>query len=189
MAAADNRRIRWDIEKLMNQGRLETILGAVEALAKKLQNAQTGKLDYLGTAEKRGADRSYDLLGIPGLGPKRSQRCSKNLACTVSGTREAAQNGDLRALEGLEKSLSVNICGGSSFVKNQWQGSAHVAYEDSQRLSWLYEKMYEDYENRHRQEAYAAWKKQSVTSTSCFLKRPETVMEHFISTPSRTDLG
>jgi len=96
---------------------------------------QTGKLDYLERLKKEVPTGLIDLLGIPGLGPKKVAAMYKNLGITsIQELREAAQNGDLRALEGFGEITERNILRGIQLrEKTSGRVLLNVAYEDSQR--------------------------------------------------------
>ena len=186
MAAQTIEGLDEDIEKLMNQGRLETIPGVGEALAKKItEMLQTGKLDYLERLKKEVPTDLIDLLGIPGLGPKKVAAMYKNLGITsIQELREAAQNGDLRALEGFGEITERNILRGIQLrEKTSGRVLLNVAYEDSQR--------YLDYMKKCTKitkidiAGSLRRMKETIGDLDVLVssKDPETVMEHFIQYP------
>jgi DNA polymerase (family 10) len=136
MAAQTIEALDEDIESLMSQGRLETIPGVGEALAKKITELlRTGNLEYLERLKKEVPPGLVDLLDIPGLGPKKVAAMYKNLGITsIQELREAANNGDLRALEGFGEITERNILRGIQLrEKTSGRVLLNVAYEDGTR--------------------------------------------------------
>ncbi len=122
-----------DIEKLVRQGNLESIPGVGEALAKKITElVQTGKLEYLERLKKEVPTGLIDLLGIPGLGPRKVAALYKNLGITnTQDLREAAEKGKLRTLEGFGEITERNILRGIQLrEKTSGRVLLNVAYED-----------------------------------------------------------
>jgi len=141
MAAQTIEALEDDIEKIVHQGTLESIPGIGEALAKKITELiQTGKLEYLERLKKEVPTGLIDLLGIPGLGPKKVAALYKNLGITsIQDLRLAASNGELRALEGFGEITERNILRGIQLLeKTSGRVLLNVAYEDGNRyLSYL----------------------------------------------------
>jgi DNA polymerase (family 10) len=125
-----------DIEQLMSQGRLETIPGIGEALSKKITELlQTGTLDYLERLKKEVPIGLIDLLNIPGLGHKKVAAIYKNLGIiNTQDLQKAAQNGELRVLEGFGEITERNILRGIALrEKTSGRVLLNVAYEDGTR--------------------------------------------------------
>ncbi len=114
MAAQTIEALDDDIEKIVHQGTLESIPGIGEALAKKITElVKTGRLEYLERLKKEVPTGLIDLLGIPGLGPKKVAALYKNLGITsIQNLRNAASNGELRTLEGFGEITERNILRG-----------------------------------------------------------------------------
>jgi len=122
-----------DIERLVNQGALESIPGVGEALAKKITElVKTRKLEYLERLKKEIPTGLLDLLGIPGLGPKKVSALYKNLGITsIQNLKKAASNGELRTLEGFGEITERNILRGIQLLeKTSGRVLLNVAYED-----------------------------------------------------------
>lgn len=133
MAAQTIEGLEEDIEKLMDQGRLETIPGVGEALAKKITELlQTGRLGYLERLKQEVPTGLIDLLAIPGLGPKKVAAMYRSLGITsIPELQKAAQNGDLRALEGFGEITERNILRGIQLrEKTSGRVLLNIAYED-----------------------------------------------------------
>jgi DNA polymerase (family 10) len=111
-----------DIEQIANQGKLESIPGVGEALAKKITELiTTGKLDYFERLKKEFPAGLLELLSIPGLGPRKVADMYKKLGITtIQELQEAAENGRLRALKGFGEITERNILRGIQI------GRAHV---------------------------------------------------------------
>jgi DNA polymerase (family 10) len=175
-----------DVEKLVNQGRLESIPGVGEALAKKITElVQTGKIEYLERLKKEMPPGLIDLLNIPGLGPKKVAALYKNLGITNTQTlRDAANKGELRALEGFGEITERNILRGIQLrEKTSGRVLLNVAYEDGTRyLTYLkrctqIEKISIAGSLRRMKETIGDL---DILISS---KNPKTVMEYFLSYP------
>jgi len=175
-----------DIEKLVNQGRLESIPGVGEALAKKITElVQTGKIEYLERLKKEVPTGLIDLLGIPGLGPKKVAALYKNLGITdTQALREAANKGELRTLEGFGEITERNILRGIQLrEKTSGRVLLNVAYEDGTR--------YITYLKRHKQiekiniAGSLRRMKETIGDLDILIssKNPEIVMEYFVDYP------
>lgn len=133
MAAQTIEALEEDIEKLVAQGTLQSIPDIGDALAKKITElVQTGKLGYLEQLKKEVPTGLIDLLGIPGLGPKKVAALYKNLGITtLEELRDAASNRKLRALEGFGEITERNILRGIQLLqKTSGRVLLNVAYED-----------------------------------------------------------
>jgi DNA polymerase (family 10) len=130
-----------DIEKIIQQGTIESIPGVGEALAKKITElVQTGKLEYLERLKKEVPTGLIDLLGIPGLGPRKVAALYKNRGITsIQDLQKAASNGKLRTLKGFGEITERNILRGIQLLeKTSGRVLLNVAYEDGNRyLTYL----------------------------------------------------
>jgi DNA polymerase (family 10) len=175
-----------DIEKLVNQGRIESIPGVGEALAKKITElVHTGKLEYLERLKKEVPTGLIDLLGIPGLGPKKVAALYKNLGITnTQELREAANKGELRTLEGFGEITERNILRGIQLrEKTSGRVLLNVAYEDGTR--------YLTYLKRCKQiekisiAGSLRRMKETIGDLDILIssKKPEKIMQYFVSYP------
>lgn len=133
MAAQTIEALDEDIETLTNQGRLESIPGIGEALAKKITEiVKTGKLEYLERLKTEVPAGLIDLLGIPGLGPKKVAALYKHLGITsIQELRTAASEGKLRELDGFGEITERNILRGIQLLeKTSGRVLLNVAYDD-----------------------------------------------------------
>jgi DNA polymerase (family 10) len=125
-----------DIEQITNQGRLESIPGIGEALAKKITElVKTGKLEYLERLKKEIPTGLLELLNIPGLGPRKVAAMYNNLGVTtIQELREAAEGGQLRALQGFGEITERNILRGIHLrEKTSGRVLLNVAYKDGEQ--------------------------------------------------------
>jgi len=133
MAAEAIQALDGDIEQLVRQGTVESIPGVGDALAKKITElVQTGKLRYLEQLKKEVPIGLIDLLGVPGLGPKKVAAVYKHRGITsIQELQQAATNGELRTLEGFGEITERNILRGIQLLqKTSGRVLLNVAYED-----------------------------------------------------------
>jgi DNA polymerase (family 10) len=186
MAAQAIEALDEDIERLVNQKTLESIPGIGEALAKKITELiQTGKLEYLERLKKEVPTGLIDLLGIPGLGPKKVAALYKNLGITnTQELREAANKGELRTLEGFGEITERNILRGIQLrEKTSGRVLLNVAYEDGTRyLTYL--KRCKQIEKINIAGSLRRMK-ETIGDLDILIssKNPETVMEYFVLYP------
>jgi DNA polymerase (family 10) len=175
-----------DIERLVNQSTLESIPGVGEALAKKITElVKTNKLEYLERLKKEIPTGLLDLLGIPGLGPKKVSALYKNLGITsIQNLKKAASNGELRTLEGFGEITERNILRGIQLLeKTSGRVLLNVAYEDGTK--------YLQYLNKCKKisKINIAGSLRRMKETIGDLdilacsKDPDAVMDHFIHYP------
>lgn len=175
-----------DIEIRVQQGTLESIPGIGEALAKKITElVQTGNLEYLERLKKEVPTGLLDLLGIPGLGPKKVAALYKNLGITgIKELQKAANNGKLRTLEGFGEITERNILRGIQLLeKTSGRVLLNVAYEDGMRyLSYLIK-------NKKIKKIHIAGSlrrmKETIGDVDILVSSndPEVVMNHFVKYP------
>jgi DNA polymerase (family 10) len=137
VAAQNIESLDEDIEQIANQGRLESIPGVGEALAKKINElVKTGKLEYFERLKKEIPAGLLDLLTIPGLGPRKAAALYHNLGITtIQELREAAGAGRLRTLQGFGEITERNILRGIQLrEKTSGRVLLNVAYDDGSRI-------------------------------------------------------
>ncbi|KYK24053.1 hypothetical protein AYK25_01820 [Thermoplasmatales archaeon SM1-50] len=136
MAAQTIEALDEDIENLVHQGRLKSIPGIGEALAKKITElVKTGKLGYLERLKKEVPPGLIDLLAIQGLGPRKVAALYKNRGITsIQELQQAARNGELRTLEGFGEITERNILRGIQLLqKTSGRVLLNVAYMDGMK--------------------------------------------------------
>jgi len=125
-----------DIETVVREGRLESIQGVGEALAKKIKEiVETGNLEYFERLKKEIPEGLLELLELPGLGPKKVAALYKNLnITTVDALRKACIQGKLRDLDGFGEITERNILRGIQ-LKEKTSGRVllNVAYQDGNK--------------------------------------------------------
>jgi DNA polymerase (family X) len=175
-----------DIEKLVHQGTVKVIPGVGEALAKKITElVQTGKLVYLERLKKEVPTGLIDLLGIPGLGPRKVAAVYKNLGITsIQELHQAASNGELRTLEGFGEITERNILRGIQLLeKTSGRVLLNVAYEDGTRYLQYLDKC----KKIRKMNIAGSLRRMKETIGDLDLlvssEDPEAVMEHFIRYP------
>jgi DNA polymerase (family 10) len=180
-----------DIERLVNQGTLESIPGVGEALAKKITElVQTGKLEYLERLKKEVPTDLIDLLGIPGLGPKKVAALYKNLGITgIQDLKKAASNGKLRILEGFGEITERNILRGIQLLeKTSGRVLLNVAYDDGTR----YLKYLNKCKKIKKINIAGSLRRMKETIGDLDIltcsKDPDVIMEHFIHYPEVTQV-
>ena len=133
MAAQTIEVMEEDIETIVLEGRLQSISGIGEALAKKIKEiVETGKLEYLEKLKKEVPEGLLDILNIPGLGPKKVASLYKNLGITtIEELRKACLDGKLRNLDGFGALTELNILRGIDLQqKTTGRVLINVAYND-----------------------------------------------------------
>jgi DNA polymerase (family X) len=180
-----------DIETIVRQGSLESIAGIGEALAKKITElVQTGRLEYLERLKKEVPTGLVDLLGIPGLGPKKVAALYGKLGITtIEDLRNAATNGKLRSLEGFGEITERNILRGIQLLqKTSGRVLLNVAYDDGMR--------YLDYLKKSKKiekidiAGSLRRMKETIGDLDILVasKDPETVMDHFVRYPEVAEI-
>ncbi len=101
-------------EMVSGDADLTELPGIGADLSKKIREiVQTGTLKQLGEIEKRVPPSLADLLGIPGLGPKRVGTIYRELGIqTLDGLREAAEAGRIQSLDGFGEKTEQQILSG-----------------------------------------------------------------------------
>ncbi len=133
MAAQTIEMLDEDIETVTKEGRLRSISGVGEALAKKIQEiVETERLDYLEKLKKEVPEGLLGFLEISGLGPKKISALYRNLnITTIEELRKACVDGKLRSLDGFGEITERNIIRGIT-LKEKTSGRVllNLAYID-----------------------------------------------------------
>jgi len=103
-----------EFEKLVSEGRIDTIKGIGEALAAKITELHaTGRLPYFDTLKRSIEPGLVEMLRIPGLGPKKIAALSKELGITsVAELDKACREGRVAALAGFGEKTQEKILAG-----------------------------------------------------------------------------
>ncbi len=108
-----------DIEIIHQEGRLRSIPGVGEGIAKKIaEYLETGKMTKYEEVRKDIPDDLIRLLGIPGMGPKTTALVYKKLGIeNIEDLEKAVQEGRLRDLPGLGAKKEENILRGIKLLR------------------------------------------------------------------------
>jgi len=103
-----------EFEKLVTEGRIDTIKGIGEALAAKINELHaTGSLAFFDTLKRSIEPGLVEMLRIPGLGPKKIAALSKELGVTsVADLDKACREGRVAALAGFGEKTQEKILAG-----------------------------------------------------------------------------
>ncbi|NUN97131.1 MAG: DNA polymerase/3'-5' exonuclease PolX [Candidatus Omnitrophica bacterium] len=107
------------LEDLIQSGELGKIKGIGKALEEKVVTlATTGELDYYSALRARFPESLFDLLRIPGFGPKKVKAVYEKLdIASLDALEAAAREGKLRALDGFGAKTEQNILEGIERVR------------------------------------------------------------------------
>jgi len=110
-----------DINQIYKQGNLEEIPGVGEAISDKITELiETGSLTFLEELKAEVPPSLVELLEVPGLGPKRvGQIWQERNITTLEGLRTAAENQELRELEGIGPKTESNILSGIESLQSR----------------------------------------------------------------------
>ena len=103
-----------EFEKLVSEGRIDTIKGIGEALASKIAELHaTGRLVFFDTLKRSIEPGLVEMLRIPGLGPKKIAALSKELGvASVADLDKACREGRVAALAGFGEKTQEKILAG-----------------------------------------------------------------------------
>lgn len=108
-----------DIEDVWKRGELERIPGVGKRLAEKIEEyLKTGKLREYEELKKVVPAQIYQLIEIPGMGPKKAKRLYKELGIkTIAQLRRAAQKHLIAKLKGFGKKSEEDIIRGIALLE------------------------------------------------------------------------
>jgi DNA polymerase (family 10) len=103
--------------------KLSSIPGVGKSIAEKIvEYLNTGRIQRLEELKKKFPDGIFNMLRIPGLGPKRVRMLYEKLGIKdVNTLREYAQKGMLRGLPGFGEKVEKNIIEGIEFLSTSQQ--------------------------------------------------------------------
>lgn len=103
-----------EFEKLLAEGRIQSVKGIGEALAAKIAELNaTGRLEFLDRLKASIAPGLVDMLKIPGLGPKKIAALGQVLGVTtVAELEKACKDGKVAALAGFGDKTQEKILAG-----------------------------------------------------------------------------
>lgn len=136
--------IEENLEKIVQDERLETIPGIGKELAKKITTlVQTGRLPYYEDLKKTMPPGLLDLLNIPGLGGKKIKVLYQTLGIkTIEELLDACQQGKVAELHGFGEKTQENILNGIAKLKAYgrrllWWDAEKIAIPILKQLSTL----------------------------------------------------
>ncbi len=101
-----------EIRDLWEEGKLDTIPGLGEAIQGYLDELfKTGEVSHFKTVQKGVPEVVFDLLDIPGIGPKTAQKIAELGVKNIADLEKKLKNGDL-VKKGFSAKLAENILGG-----------------------------------------------------------------------------
>ncbi len=103
-----------EFDKLLTEGRIQSVKGIGEALAAKIAELHaTGRLEFLDKLKATIEPGLVEMLKIPGLGPKKIAALGRELGVTSVGALEkACRDGKVAALDGFGEKTQEKILAG-----------------------------------------------------------------------------
>jgi DNA polymerase (family 10) len=103
-----------EFEKLLAEGRIQSVKGIGEALAAKITELHaTGRLEFLDKLKASIAPGLVAMLRIPGLGPKKIAALGRELGITsIAELQKACKEGRVAALDGFGEKTQEKILAG-----------------------------------------------------------------------------
>jgi len=110
-----------DLNELIESDELKNIRGIGERLAVKIAElVRTGRLQYYDDLKQSLPPGLIEMLGIPGLGPKRIRLLYDKLQIkTVEQLKQAAEKGKLEKIKGFGEKIEENILRGIELLRKQ----------------------------------------------------------------------
>jgi DNA polymerase (family X) len=126
-----------DVETLVRENRLRDIKGVGDALEQKITEfVSTGKLAYRDKLRSQFPESLFEIMGIPGLGPKRvKQLYSENGIDSLEKLEKACNDGSLSDLKGFGKKMAEKVLEGIAFARDHAnQFLYNLAWNEAQRV-------------------------------------------------------
>jgi DNA polymerase (family 10) len=141
-----------EFEKLVAEGRMQTIKGIGEALASKIGELHsTGRLEFLEELRASVEPGLVEMLKIPGLGPKKIAAVRKELGIvSVAELEKACKEGRVAALAGFGEKTQEKILAG---IRNREAYSRRHIWWKADEISRVILKGLRDLPTIHRAEA------------------------------------
>ncbi len=137
-AAQNLERFSGDLERLSHEGRLTELSGIGGDLAHKISEfLSTGKIAAFEQLRRSVPPGVFELLEVPGLGPKTARLlCERLHISTVRQLEEAARAHRLRALPGFQTKKEANLLRGVEILK-KGQERMHLGLALARAAEWL----------------------------------------------------
>ncbi len=125
---------RDEFEKLVAEGRIQSVKGIGEALAAKIAELHsTGRLEFLDRLKSSIEPGLVEMLKIPGLGPKKIAALGRDLGInSVADLEKACKDGRVAALPGFGEKTQEKILTGirnreAYSLRHLWWDASHTA--------------------------------------------------------------
>src|SRR3989344_4748987 len=120
--AADNiERSTSELKDLWEDHKLDTIAGLGQSIQGYLDELfRTGKVKHFKSLKKGMPTGMFELLDVPGMGPKTAYKLAKELGVKdISDLEKAAKGGKIRQLPGFGVKSEVDILTATSEIKSR----------------------------------------------------------------------
>lgn len=184
-----------EIKDLWQDGKLGEVPGIGSGLQASLEELFThGKVKHFEEVMGHLPPAMFELLQVPGIGPKSAYRLSRELGITkaqgaLGKLQKAARQGQIRDIEGFGEQSELQILETTKLVKNK--STRHLlpyaTIVAEEIIAWM--KKSPEVE---RVEPLGSLRRQVSTigdvDLSVASKRPEKVIKHFVDYPKKTKL-
>ena len=182
-----------EVKDLWDDGKLGTLSGVGESIAASLDELfKTGRVKHFDSILKEFPPALFELLEVPGIGPKRAYKLTKELGITkahsaISQLEKAASKGRVRELEGLGEESEADIIQGIKEYKGR---SKRMLIDVAQTtadsiMEWMRKSPYVK-----RIDPLGSLRRQATTvgdvDLSVASDHPKEVMEHFKKYPYKS---
>jgi len=182
-----------EVKDLWDDQRLSTLSGVGSGISASLDELlRTGKVKHFDQILKEFPPALFELLEVPGIGPKRAYKLTKELGITkahsaVSALEKAAKKGRVRVLEGLGAESEADILQGIKEYKGRSRRMLlDVAQTTAESvMDWMRKSPYVK-----RIDPLGSLRRQASTvgdvDLSAASDHPKEVMEHFKKYPFKS---
>lgn len=181
-----------EAKDLWDDGRLSDLAGVGESIASHLDELfRTGRVKHFATILKPFPPALFELLAIPGIGPKTALKLCQGLGITkahsaISRLEKAAKKGQVRSLEGFGQESEADILRGIE----EYRGRSHrmllpVAHGQADSiLAWLRKSP-----DVVKADPLGSLRRQAATvgdvDIAAASNHPQAVIEHFTRYPKK----
>ncbi|MFP4499760.1 MAG: DNA polymerase/3'-5' exonuclease PolX [Candidatus Hydrogenedentota bacterium] len=185
-AARTLNQVNEDLETLVQEKRLREIKGVGEAIAQKIEElVTTGNLAFLEELRAQFPDTIFEIMGIPGLGPKRVKAVYDELGVdSLEKLEQACTAGQLATLKGFSDKLQQKVLDGIAFHRRH-QG-IHLYHHAEDVALPLREYLIEHAAVQRIEIAGSLRRRKEVIKDIDFVASsadPKAVMAHFVAWP------
>lgn len=180
---------------LWEEGKLDEIPGIGKAIAEHLDELfRTGRVKHFADVIKELPEAMFELVGIPGIGPKTAYKLTKVLGITkahgaVEKLKEAAEKGRIKEIEGFgeqsEKEILASLAEVAERTRRLPLPYASGIAEDV--VAWLRKNS-----NAKRADPLGSLRRQVSTvgdiDIAVATNKPKEVIEHFTDYPKKTKI-